>query len=258
MSSLRVDINQTLLYPLGQTSKTLESLPQRLSAGKKVHAPEEDPTLGEKVNKGGSAYHRFQAINARLNRVAMNVRVIDQIMDTIGRYLEEMKAQLERIIKNFPPFPPGSEERVKILRSCNALRKQIDQMTFSLKNQGAIKVPANPTMVTETKDSKDLSIPKLSETATDQEIAAAIESLNAAKQAFQESRAGVAAEAFGISSSEVVKSKWVELDRNGEEVESDLSEKAAELKSEELRHTLSAESTTSLTEAQSSLVSLLE
>ena len=63
-----------------------------------------------------------------------------------------MKARLLRIVKNFPPFPPGSEERVKILRSFNLFRKQIDQLTIPPVVRDAMKIMADPALVSEAGD----------------------------------------------------------------------------------------------------------
>lgn len=269
MSSFGIGIDQALNH-LGQTLKYFESLPQSLNTGKRVNAPIEDPTVGVGIHKGLSAFRRLQTINTRLNWVAMNVRAADQIMDTIGKYLVEMKAQLERIIKNFPPFPPGSEERLKILRSYNALRKQIDQMTFPPRDRGAMKIMADPAVLpkggdpkTEAQDFqafhlKNLNIPELPDMATDQEIAAAIESLNATQETLQEDRARLAMGALEVSLSEVVRHKWVEMDYDGEEGEFDLSEGTAELKSQELQRTLNTEMIKNLTEGPLQFVSLLK
>ncbi len=270
MSPFGISIDQTL-HHLRQSFKSLESLPQRLNADKNVNGLRENPTKGVEVRKGLSAFRRLQAINARSNWEAMNVRAADQIMDTIGKYIEEMKAQLERIIKNFPPFPPGSEERVKILRSYNALRKQIDQMAFQSKDQGATKIKTDSPFVGKVEKMgakagtlrallpKDLDIPELLHAATDQEISVAIESLNAAREILQEGRARLAPEALEISSSEIAKKKAAALKLgNGKELESDLPEGAAELKSQEIQHALSIESISGLTETPSWFIDLLE
>jgi hypothetical protein len=45
-------------------------------------------------------------------------------------YIDRLKAQLERIIKNFPPFPPGSEDRIQLLRNYASFRRLIDQLTI--------------------------------------------------------------------------------------------------------------------------------
>jgi len=242
---------------------------QRLNTGKKVDTPRENPSIGVEVHKSLSAFRRLQAINARSNWEAMNIRAADKIMDTIGNYIEEMKAQLERIIKNFPPFPLGSEERVRILRSYNALRKQIDQMTFPSKTQGVMKIIADRAIVRKAGDPevksvdhwalhvKDLNIPELPDAATDQEIVAAIESLNATQKSLQEARAKLATNALGISSGEFTGHKWVEFDSEGAEVEYDLSEGAAELRSRELRQKLSTETIKNGIESQWSIASLI-
>jgi hypothetical protein len=64
--------------------------------------------------------------NDRLNSVAKDQRAFEKVND----YIEQMKAQLGRIIKQFPPFPPGSEDRIRALRAYAYFRKVIDQLTI--------------------------------------------------------------------------------------------------------------------------------
>jgi hypothetical protein len=254
MSPFGIGIDQSI-DRLGQTFRQLKSLPQRVDTGNKVNHSKEDPSTGATVRNGRSAFQRLQAINARSIWAATNVRAADQIMDTIGKYLEEMKAQLTRIIKNYPPFPPGSEDRVRILRSYNALRKQIDQMTFEPKNRQAIKTLDGPAGIFEG-NSMGLNLPKLSDTASDKEIAAVLEYLDSSQKTIQGSQAKLAREALETLPSEVVGRKWAELGKDGEKVEPDLSEKAAESKSQELGHTLRAE-TISLIDVETSFINLI-
>jgi hypothetical protein len=68
----------------------------------------------------------LQKINDNLNSVAKNQRVFEKAND----FIERMKAQLEQIQKQFPPFPPGSEDRVRALRSYTYFRNLIDQLTI--------------------------------------------------------------------------------------------------------------------------------
>jgi hypothetical protein len=72
----------------------------------------------------------LQKINDSWNDIAQKKRTYDNNINEIEDYIDRMKAQLERILKNFPPFPPGSEDRIQILRTFAAFRKLIDQLTI--------------------------------------------------------------------------------------------------------------------------------
>jgi len=72
----------------------------------------------------------LQKINDSWNDIAHKKRTYDNKINEVEDYVARMKAQLERIIKNFPPFPPGSEERIQVLRGFAGFRKLIDQLTI--------------------------------------------------------------------------------------------------------------------------------
>jgi hypothetical protein len=90
-----------------------------------------------------------QSVNADVNNVARNIRVADQSMGKIEDLIQKMKDNLNGIVKQYPPFPPGSEERVRLLKNFNSFRKQIDQLTFPPKETGAMKIMADPEIVPE-------------------------------------------------------------------------------------------------------------
>lgn len=85
----------------------------------------------------------IQKAKNSLNDTAKNIRQADQAMQMINEvYIEQMKASLNAIRKQYPPFPPGSEERISYLRSFNAFRKMIDQLSFNTVDNGAATVLA--------------------------------------------------------------------------------------------------------------------
>lgn len=55
-----------------------------------------------------------------------------------------MRRQIEAMVKNYPPFPPGSEERLQYLRSISALRQQLDALTVPPRSEVAPVVPEPP------------------------------------------------------------------------------------------------------------------
>jgi hypothetical protein len=78
------------------------------------------------INHSRLDFVGLQKINDRLNSEAIGQRTLKIVDD----YIEQMKAQLVKIMKQFPPFPPGSEDRIQALRAYAYFRKMIDQLTI--------------------------------------------------------------------------------------------------------------------------------
>lgn len=85
----------------------------------------------------------LQEAKKSLNDTAKGIRIADQSMQQMNEYVERMKANLNAIIKQYPPFPPGSEERVSYLRSFNAFRRQIDQLSLVPEEKGLAEMSAD-------------------------------------------------------------------------------------------------------------------
>jgi hypothetical protein len=60
-----------------------------------------------------------------LNSVATNLRQTNDGLTAVNAVVEQMKASLDKIIKNFPPYPVESKERMEQLMSYSSLQKQI-------------------------------------------------------------------------------------------------------------------------------------
>lgn len=60
-----------------------------------------------------------------LNSVASNLRQTNEGLTAANAIAEQMKASLDKIIKNFPPYPIDSKERMEQLMSYSSLQKQI-------------------------------------------------------------------------------------------------------------------------------------
>lgn len=80
-------------------------------------------------------------------------RVITQVQDaamqrrSLAR-AEEATQAIEReimaMVKNYPPFPPGSEERLSYLRSINALRQQLEALIVPPRPSPPWQIPIPP------------------------------------------------------------------------------------------------------------------
>jgi hypothetical protein len=178
------------------------------------------------------------------NALALKIRGADRHIGTFERHVEEMKATLEGIVKNFPPFPEGSEERVRMLTRFKALRKQIESLTLpppSDRDVFKLMVDSAPVLPGE------VAIPELSEGATDEEIFTAIETLHVVKDRLENMRSGMMSDAMDAITFEKRYPGF------GEELRENMSAEVAQRTSGEVREALAKEAGSSLAGAQSHL-----
>lgn len=79
------------------------------------------------LRKDARDFKEIQAIKTRLNEIAEEMRGSSLKERDI---LERIKANLNGINKFFPPYPPGSEDRVRLLKSYVAFRILIERLTI--------------------------------------------------------------------------------------------------------------------------------
>lgn len=60
-----------------------------------------------------------------LNSVATNLRQSDEGLKAATAIIDQMKESLDKIIKNFPPYPLESKQRMEQLMNYSSLQKQI-------------------------------------------------------------------------------------------------------------------------------------
>ncbi|MBW4055027.1 MAG: hypothetical protein HIU83_06455 [Proteobacteria bacterium] len=147
--------------------------------------------------------HRFDSIHAShysRNEVAASIKSADSTMVEIGTKIDSMKETLQIIVKNFPPYPPGSNDRINFLRNFNSLRQQIDALTIPRPNETsaiALKLRGLNT------GKGGLNIPALADTvpeATDPQIHQAIGNLDSARKTLDAGRVALAGEAATLIS----------------------------------------------------------
>jgi hypothetical protein len=207
------------------------------------------------------------AAMAKFNQVARSVRIVDQSMGKIATQIDRMKEQLTQLIKQFPPFPPGSEEKIRHLRNFNGLREIIDQLTVPPKEKYAQQLMADPKHSESTGDweisigadgtakkihrqqvhsgASGLDIPALPENADDEMIHAAFQNLDQAKARLESKRLGLARDVERIKAINSA-SAWKGAGAS-----------VSEQKSHELQQTLSDTARVSLTQAPDQLKLLL-
>lgn len=164
-------VKQALLV-LGRFDGTSADPGRPSKTGEKMNAPKDGVPKRAQADESRVSFRVLQSVKDGLNSAAGSIRIADTTMGAIGTAIESMKEKLLSIVKNYPPYPPGSEERIAYLNSFNALRSQIDRLIASSGDAGAREILADP---------GGLNIPSLDpSTATDAEIEAALTNLDAA------------------------------------------------------------------------------
>jgi hypothetical protein len=85
---------------------------------------------GAQVQTRHAAYAILASIKDEAADVASSVRQAAQALERAEHTVQVMREKVEQFfVKNFPPFPPGSEQRVDYLNSISALRRQLESMS---------------------------------------------------------------------------------------------------------------------------------
>ena len=259
-------------FSQSRPAKTFDSLSHRLSTNKITMSPKDGSRGSTEPPEGHFGVDKLETIHSRFSSVARTIRVADENMGKIENYIDRMKTELKRIVKNYPPFPPGSEERVKRLKSISAFRRLIDQLTIPPPKELAVKIMPDHDVVSKTNDSQKMSgenklhqtgsegldIPRLPEGADDEEVRAFMENLDVALETLRQNRIDLATYAAEVGESYEQEVEGAGIFRSyGEEIKSADMESEAELRSSDLSYALAIEPGMTLTEAQSQLLSLL-
>lgn len=175
------------------------------STGHRAESPREEPVGVVRVPSGNPEFgRRILEKEAQLS-AAVSIRTADRAMEGKSGVLQQMHVALEEVRKSYPPFPPGSEERVRRLRQYTALRAMIDRLTIPPDESAAPKPHRDPetpatqyTFAVEDgwqvravrRDDAGLEpkLPVLVENASDEEIREAYEALTEARRTLDAER----------------------------------------------------------------------
>jgi len=168
-------------------------------------------------------YQELQLKNERSNAAAAAIGKSDRSLAVLGQKIDALKAPLDTIVKNFPPFTPEDKARMALMRTYASIRKEIDQLTL----------PAPPEVV---KARKALELPAaLPKDASDSQIADHVAKLDASSAAVDGLRADLAADTSallqdGRFSGLFSLPKGAQIARSGPSLsESDAAEKSIEV-----------------------------
>lgn len=166
-------------------------------------------------------YSSVENANSQAQQIAQQIRHVNQTVDTIDASLSQMRSTLEQIVKIYPPYPPGSTERIEALRQFSAIRHMIEQLTVGGRDEGISDIIASDGAT----DGKQrdlhisvgkrllrfsrqplhpgkggLNLPDLPKDASDRQIAAALDQTVVAQGILRSRRQGFVADANRILS----------------------------------------------------------
>lgn len=178
MSTLGIDTSRTL-FALNRTNQALPNDSRQVGASQRINAPRHDYSRQAEFNND----HPAQTDDSTINPLARSISVADRAIEDLDKHIERMKRPLELIVKNYPPFPPESSERLEYLKRFIGIRMEIEQLT----------IPPDKDAERIMQDIKNINVPELTVTSTDKDVAAAIDGLDAASLALNSTRAALTA-----------------------------------------------------------------
>jgi hypothetical protein len=204
-------------------------------------------------------FARLQSIDERQNQEAIRIRDEDQRMEKTGQLLTQMKREIYRIIKNYPPYPLGEPERVKFLRSFNGLRQQIESLVFPPDEKWMGRMPGQAAFdqasTVSSPAPQNIQVPTLPDMADDSAVAAAAAQTDAAAVAVTARRQEIAREAADVEETEGSSVRARELQQqNARMVLERISEDEAEARSAAARQELARTSESGMTMEQDLLL----
>lgn len=124
----KIAINQS--QTSGDTIAIDKSPEKRVNADNKAFLPKEGITGDGKSKSDLSLDSGSRQVKTDLSDLARNIRSEGETLNKVNEFVEQMKERLAEIVKNYPPFPLDNPERMEMLKSFTALRKEIERMTF--------------------------------------------------------------------------------------------------------------------------------
>jgi len=120
------------ITPVGAGS--VQGLGGTVPSGPPASRPQHvDSTLdlpSARVQTRNAAFANIAAVKDEAAQMAQSVRKAAEALTMTRETVRSMQVQVDALVKQYPPFPPGSEQRLKYLNSISALRQQLEAMTI--------------------------------------------------------------------------------------------------------------------------------
>ena len=281
MISSNIEISHGVENPGAVENKGKDASSLRSVSKGSIISPDLNNAESVRLRSDQKSFSNRQSVNSKLNSIAKSIRTADDTMREIAGQISKIKEKLTEIVKHYPPFLAGSDERVEMKKGFDAFKTLIDKLTFPPKEDdiaagilSASNLDRESGFFKATLDDKGLDIkiseqesdvpkinidiPVLPESATDEEIKVVIEKLNIAENTLINRRAALFSDAAAISGLVNETSIVVKINPTfGEELKNnEIDETAARLRSAEVREDLKKESS-SFTDSGAQIMQLL-
>ncbi len=128
MLSETTDI-QTVIRP-NRAANIGDKSPPRAGAEPPGKPMDENPAFRVDAHPGPEGLADIDAVKEKRNAMARTIHKVDTTMENIDGQMSRMKDRLLQIVKHYPPYPPGSQERSDYLKTFTTMRRLIDRLTF--------------------------------------------------------------------------------------------------------------------------------
>jgi hypothetical protein len=99
-------------------------------AGDQIRTARGEKIDGVKADISPLGVNRWQHFNAEFNAVVRSIRIADQAMGEIESHLDQVTSDVAMYVKQYPPYPPDSEERAQLLNRFAGLRQLADRLAM--------------------------------------------------------------------------------------------------------------------------------
>ena len=167
---------------------------QKSNSENVIDFKETKQTKSDKFTENDLILNRLNLLKSDLKGMAKSIQNSNKGMEIVEQHVDDMQNQLETIVKNYPPFPLESQERISNLKNYSSIRKLIDKLT----------IPSVEEFIPEAITKKNgLQIPEIGLTDTDSKLAASLKELENVKMELKENRNDLKKEANDLDFSDI-------------------------------------------------------
>lgn len=125
MSNEIIAIGLSSGQPYGYVTSQSATLARGLDNAKEVNVTPE----GGRASGLPTDYSFKVGVKEDLTFTALSIRQANGALDQASTLMQKVSNAVDQV-KNYPPYPPGNNDRVKYISSLNGLRKEIEALTF--------------------------------------------------------------------------------------------------------------------------------
>ena len=107
--------------PVQPASEKEQFIRQSAFDGETFDVKDKHSTNDERVKVESIGFARLEQDKIKFQELAQSIRHSDQVLSTLDKHLEKMESLVETLVKQYPPFPPDSRQKINLIKQFNAL-----------------------------------------------------------------------------------------------------------------------------------------